>query len=201
VDRLDLSKNVYRGFEAYAKLFEKHPELRERISFLALLIPTRKDIPSYQRYQEETHALVESINRRLGNLRWKPIRVFFEDNRIQALAAMSLYDVLLVNPVADGMNLVAKEGPYLNTRDGVLVLSKRAGAFAELGCSALAIDPEDVSATADAIYRGLTMPAGERHERAIGLRKTIRSRDLRVWFRALLKDIEGHASLAAVTAA
>jgi trehalose 6-phosphate synthase len=201
VDRLDLSKNVYRGFEAYARLFEQHPELREKVTFLALLIPTRKDIPSYRRYQEDTQALAESINKRFGNLHWKPIRIFFEDNRVQALAAMSLYDVLLVNPVADGMNLVAKEGPFLNTRDGVLVLSRRAGAFGELGCGALAIDPEDVQGTADSLYHALTMPAQERHERSVSMRRTIRSRDLRTWFSALLSDIEGNAPRAKVTAA
>lgn len=201
VDRLDVSKNVYKGFEAYAKMLQDHSELREKVCFLALLIPTRTDIPSYKRYQEETRALADSINRRFGNLSWKPIRVLFEDNRVQALAAMSLYDVLLVNSVADGMNLVAKEGPFLNTRDGVLVLSKRAGAFAELGCGALAIDPEDLDGTAEALFVALTMPAEERHQRASSMRRTIRSRDLRAWFRALLNDIESHAPVSNVTAA
>ena len=201
VDRLDPTKNIEGGFQAYARLLEKHPELRERVFFLAQLFPSRSDVATYRRYQEETHALAAEINRRFGNLHWKPVRLLSEHNRMQALAAMSLYDVLLVNPLADGMNLVAKEGPILNSRDGVLVLSRKAGAFAELGCGALAIDPGDVEGTAETLYRALMMAPAERRERAARLRQTVRQRDLRDWFRALLADIEDNAPLPATSAA
>ena len=201
VDRLDPTKNVVRGFEAYERLLEDHPELKEKVYFLALLVPSKEDIAAYQRYQEETHALIAAINRRFGNLHWKPIRVIYENNRMQAMAAMSLYDVLLVNPIADGMNLVAKEGPMLNTHEGALVLSTKAGAYEELADGAIGIDPEDVDATAAALYEALTLPVAERAIRARRLRQTIRQRDLRVWFRAFLADIEAHAPLPASSSA
>jgi len=192
VDRLDITKNVVRGFEAYRLLLDQHPELRERVSFLALLVPSRSDIESYRDYQEESHAIANRINREFGTHHWKPINLIFENNRIQALAAMSLYDVLLVNPIADGMNLVAKEGPMVNSHDGVLVLSRQAGAYDSLGKAALGIDPGDVDGTAAALYQALTMPAVERHDRATHLRALIRAHDLKSWFRFLLKDIDGH---------
>jgi trehalose 6-phosphate synthase len=193
VDRLDPTKNVIRGFEAYARLLEAHPELRERVQFVALLVPSKSTIAIYQRYQEEAQALAEAVNRSHGTRSWKPIRLIYEHNRVQALAAMSLYDVLLVNPVADGMNLVAKEGPTLNPHFGVLVLSKRAGAYEELSAGALGIDPEDIEGTAEALWEALTMPAVERRERAEAIRRVIRNHDLRDWFTALLEDIDEHA--------
>jgi trehalose 6-phosphate synthase len=193
VDRLDMTKNVVRGFEAYERLLEDHAELRGRVMFLALLVPTKVDIPMYSRYQEEALAKAQEINRRFGNLHWKPVRIMFEHNRVQALAAMSLYDVMLVNPVADGMNLVAKEGPVLNTHNGVLVLSTAAGAYADLGCGALGVDPYDVEQTAEALYTAVTMPGVERRERAESLRRAIRGKDLKAWFQALLNDIEANA--------
>jgi trehalose 6-phosphate synthase len=201
VDRLDLTKNVVRGFEAYRSLLRDHPDLREKVYFLALLVPSRGDIESYREYQDEALGLVESINREFGNLRWKPIRVIFENNRMQALAAMSLYDVLLVNPVADGMNLVAKEGPTVNTHDGVLVLSREAGAFEELGDAAIGVDPYDVAGTAGALHRALTMAPDERRQRAARLKASILEHDLRAWFAALLADIDRHAPLPASSAA
>ena len=201
VDRLDMTKNVVRGFEAYERLLEDHPELRGKVMFLALLVPTKGDIPMYSRYQEEALSKAQAINRRFGNLHWKPIRLLFEHNRVQALAAMSLYDVMLVNPVADGMNLVAKEGPVLNTHNGVLVLSTRAGAYADLGCGAIGVDPYDVDQTTEALYEALTMPAVERRERADKLRRAIRNKDLRAWFQALFADIEANAPATADTSA
>jgi trehalose 6-phosphate synthase len=201
VDRVDPSKNVLRGFEAYEKLLTEHPELRGKVSFLALMVPSKSEIEAYSRYREETTQLISSINRRFGDLRWKPIRVLFEHNRLQALAAMSLYDVLLVNSVADGMNLVAKEGPMLNQHHGVLVLSERAGAYDELACGALGIDPLDVGATAAALYEALTMPIGDRRKRSAELREAIQRRDLNRWFRALLADVERHAPARATSAA
>ena len=201
VDRLDMTKNVVRGFEAYERLLEDHAELREHVMFLALLVPTKMDIPMYTRYQEEALAKAHAINKRFGNLHWKPVRILFEHNRVQALAAMSLYDVMLVNPVADGMNLVAKEGPVLNTHNGVLVLSTTAGAYADLGCGALAVDPYDVEQTAEALYEAITMPPVDRRERAEKLRRAIRNKDLRAWFQALFNDIEANAPAEASTTA
>jgi trehalose 6-phosphate synthase len=192
---------VIRGFEAYERLLEEHPELINKVNFLALLVPSKSEIASYRRYQDNAQAYAEAINKRFGNLHWKPIRVFYENNRTQALAAMSLYDVLLVNPLADGMNLVAKEGPTLNARDGVLVLSTRAGAWAEMACGALGIEPEDVEGTAAALYQALTMTPAERNERAARLRQVMRRHDLHAWFEALIEDIEANATVSATSAA
>ncbi|MPZ50686.1 MAG: trehalose-6-phosphate synthase [Dehalococcoidia bacterium] len=195
VDRLDPTKNVLAGFQAYAYLLEQHPELHEKVYFLSLLVPTKSDIEIYRRHQDEARALAESINQRFGNRHWKPIQLYFEHNRVQALAAMSLYDVLLVNPVADGMNLVAKEGPMLNSHDGVLVLSRTAGAHTELGCGTISIDPHDVAGTTAALYEALMMPPAERRDRAARIRDKVRSHDLRDWFRTLLSDIEAHTPI------
>lgn len=201
VDRLDVTKNVLRGFEAYRKMLEAHPELSGTVQFLALLVPSKTDIPAYKQYQDDTLACAEKINRDYARHGWKPIKLQFEHNRVQALAAMSLYDVLFVNPVADGMNLVAKEGPTLNDHDGVLVLSRKAGAFEELEPACIGIDPHSVAETAEALYAALTMPAQERREKARRLKSIIRAHDLRDWFAALMADIDRHAPLPARPAA
>ena len=201
VDRLDLTKNVVRGFQAYRTLLETHPELIGKVFFLAVLVPSKSAIKPYRDYKDETMKLVAEINQRFGNHTWKPIKLIFEHNRMQALAAMSLYDALLVNPVADGMNLVAKEAPLVNSHDGAVVLSTKAGAFEELKDAVIAVDPEDVAATAAAIYEALTLSPAERRERARRLRALIRRHDLNDWFHALIEDIDRHAPLPASTAA
>lgn len=200
VDRLDPTKNVIAGFEAYERLLEQFPDMRGRVTFLALLVPSKSSIDSYRRYQDEARAYAETINKRFGNLHWKPVQVFYENNRTQALAAMSLYDVLLVNPLADGMNLVAKEGPMLNDH-GVLVLSREAGAYAELASGCIGIDPLSVENTASALYWALTMPPAERREMNSRLRQIIRRHDLRAWLEVLLRDIEDNAPVAETSAA
>jgi trehalose 6-phosphate synthase len=195
VDRLDPTKNIVVGFRAFEHLLETFPDMRGRATFLSFLVPSKSQIESYRRYQEEAIATAEEINRRFGNLHWKPVHVYYENNRTQALAAMSLYDVLLVNPLADGMNLVAKEGPMLNQHDGVLVLSREAGAYAELASGCIGIEPTSISDTAAALYWALTMPPAERREMNSRLRFVIRRHDLRAWFDELLDDIERNAPI------
>ncbi len=201
VDRLDPTKNVVTGFQAFEHLLEEYPDMRGRVTFLALLVPSKATIDSYKRYQDEARAYAELINKRFGNLRWKPIQVFYENNRTQALAAMSLYDVLLVNPLADGMNLVAKEGPMLNDHGGVLVLSREAGAYAELASGCIGIEPTSHENTAAALYWALTMPPAERREMNARLRQIIRKHDLRSWLEELLLDIEENAPVEETSAA
>ena len=193
VDRVDPSKNITMGFRAYGRMLDTHSEWRGKARFLAFLVPSRTAVPEYQQYEAEVFAEIDEVNRRHGTGSWTPIEVFHEHNRPQALAALSRYDVLLVNSVVDGMNLVSKEGPALNDNDGVLVLSKTAGSYAELRDGALAVDAHDVDGTAEAMHRGLTMPAVERSNRARSLRSAILRHDLRRWLRLLIEDLDGAA--------
>ena len=115
VDRLDLSKNIIRGFVAFDRFLDLHPEFKDRITFLALLQPSREDVEEYVVYRERVMRIVEQINTKHGNTDWMPIDLRIEDNFPQTLAAYRHYDVLIVNAIFDGMNLVAKEGPVVNT--------------------------------------------------------------------------------------
>lgn len=189
VDRLEPSKNVLRGFEAYARLLERHPELVGAVTFLAFLVPSRTRLAEYRRYRQAVWDAVERIQARFGTADWRPVEVVYENNYAQAIAGMSLADVLLVNPIADGMNLVAKEGPIVNQRDGVLVLSEGAGAYHQLAEGALSIAPGDVEGTAEALYRALTLPAAERAAWQRRLRQGIESEDLAWWIRRQVEDL------------
>jgi len=165
VDRLELTKNVGRGFQAYELFLRRYPQWRGQVRFLALLSPSRVELPEYRAYTEECVAEAERINRELGDEEWTPIDLHVKDDQLGAIAAYGLYDVLMVNPVFDGMNLVAMEGPLLNRRQGVLLLSRNAGAYWRLGRYALAINPFDVEETADALAAALSMPQDERARR------------------------------------
>jgi len=168
-DRVELSKNLLRGFLAYEELLAERPQLRGGVVFVARLYASRTDLADYLAYRAETEQLAARINERFGNAGWSPVVVQIADDFPATVAAFRRYDVLLVNPVRDGMNLVAKEGPVVNGRDGVLVLSRQAGAFEELGADALAVNPFDVSGTARALGEALAMPAAERAPRAARL--------------------------------
>lgn len=188
VDRVEPSKNNLRGFQAYRALLEKHPEHRGKVQMLALLVPSRMEVTEYQDYLGEIMAEAGTINAQYSDSIWEPVRIILGDNYTRAIAAMQMYDVLLVNPLADGMNLVAKEGVLVNRKNGVLVLSEYAGAFYELGDHALIVSPFDVYGTAEALHNALTMPAGEREDRAIALRDIVTKADVREWFASQVDD-------------
>jgi trehalose 6-phosphate synthase len=188
VDRLDPSKNVVRGFLAYETLLRRWPELRGRICFLAFLIPSRQSIPIYRTYERDVRALIRRINAEYGTDEWQPIVPFFDNNRPRALAAMRRYDVLLVNPIIDGMNLVAKEGPAVNERHGVLVLSRTAGAFEQLAEVASPITPTDIDETATELYEALRMSSRERTQRAERARALVEAETPVDWALAQLRD-------------
>ncbi len=181
VDRMELSKNLVRGFLAYGELLERHPEHHGRVVFLAMAYPTRQDLVEYQAYEQEVAATVAAINERFGREDWRPIELLTDDNYPRSLAALTRYDVLLVNPTRDGLNLVAKEGPLVNERHGVLVLSREAGAYDELAPGVVPVDPFDVQDMAEALQRALVMPAGERRAHHDTLNAIIRSRHPRDW--------------------
>jgi trehalose 6-phosphate synthase len=190
VDRADLSKNVLRGFTAFDLFLEQHPEFREKVTFIAQLMPSRQDVPEYAEYLEKIEAVVAVVNHRHGTTDWMPIDLKLEENLERAIAAYKHYDLLIVNAMFDGMNLVAKEGPLVNERHGVSLLSENTGAHEELGEFALSVNPFDVQEQADAIYRALTMSAEERSFRAEGLKKIISARDPGDWVDDQLRDID-----------
>jgi len=190
VDRLDPSKNIARGFLAFEQLLSKHPEFQGKTKLLAFLVPSRTQVKEYVQCYNEITSLVNAINLKFASGSYKPIEVFYENNYYQALAGMSLCDVLLVNPIADGMNLVAKEGPIVSARDSVLVLSKAAGAFGQLGCAALGIEPRDIHGTANALANALAMPQEERCHRARTLRANIEKEDIFGWVASQTDDID-----------
>jgi trehalose 6-phosphate synthase len=193
VDRADLSKNVLRGFSAFDLFLEQHPELRERVTFVAQLMPSRTDVPQYAEYLERIEALVAVVNHRHGTPDWMPIQLKLRDDLEEAVAAYKHYDVLLVNAMFDGMNLVAKEGPIINERHGVSILSENTGAHEELGEYALSVNPFDIQELADSIDAALTMDPSERTRRAQGLVEIITSRDPGDWIDEQLADIRRKA--------
>ncbi|MBI1255912.1 MAG: trehalose-6-phosphate synthase [Chloroflexi bacterium] len=198
IDRIEPSKNILRGFLAFRELLEQHPEHRGKIKMLALLVPSRMEVVEYQTYLQEIMAVAGLINAEFSDSIWEPTRIIIGNNYQRAIAAMQLSDVLLVNPIADGMNLVAKEGPLVNERGSVLVLSELAGAFYELGDYALTISPYDVYSTAEALHQALTMPSEERFRRAEALRTQIRGAGVKAWFYNQVQDalraLESHPS-------
>ena len=182
VDRTDPSKNIVRGFRAFGLMLERHPELRGRARMLALLDPSRQDIPEYAEYvaaaEQEAATLGDAVDLRVG------------DDFARSVAAYKQFDVLLVNAVFDGLNLVSKEAPYVNTRAGVLVLSENAGSHEELGEWAVSVNPFDVSGQADALYEAVTMEAAERRRRLEAIRAHVREHDVAAWGEAQLADYD-----------
>ncbi|HEX2031481.1 MAG TPA: trehalose-6-phosphate synthase, partial [Actinomycetota bacterium] len=197
VDRAELSKNLLRGFQAFGDLLERYPEWRRRVVFLALVNPSRPGVPEYRAYTEECLALAERINAEFREPGWRPIELRVDDDYDEVLAAYGLYDVLVVNPIFDGMNLVAKEGALLNRHDGVLVLSRNAGAFTQLGAHAVGVDPLDLAGTADAMAAALSMPTEERGQRARALRRAAAAVTPAEWAGRQIQDLERDASAAA----
>ena len=189
VDRMDLSKNIVRGFMAYATMLEQHPEMQGKVQFWAFLQTTRTDVQQYRDYAGKIDRIVADINARFGTPDWTPIVYERAQNIHRAVAAYRSFDVLLVNPVRDGMNLVVKEGMLCNRRNGVPVLSTGAGAHEELGDLALSVDAVDVQQTADALYQGLTMSDRQKQVRGEGIRDVVRRNDLSRWVERQVADI------------
>jgi trehalose 6-phosphate synthase len=188
VDRLEPTKNIVRGFQAYEALLRRHPELRGQVRHLAFLVPSRLGLPRYRKYDRDVRRTIQRINAAFGTPDWQPITAFFENNRARALAAMRRYDVLLVNPVIDGMNLVVKEGPVVNERDGAIVLSRTAGAFEQMRRAVLPVTPTDIEETMEQLHEALHMSAHERQERARHAREAAMSGSPTEWALDQLRD-------------
>ncbi len=189
IDRIEPSKNIVRGFQAFEQLLEMHPEHRGKVKFLALLVPSRMGVSEYGDYLNEVMGLAGRVNAMYGGNGWEPIRIIVEENYPRAIAGLQIYDILLVNSIADGMNLIAKEGPIVNCQNGIVVLSERTGAFQQLEPGVLAVAPLDVYGTAEALHQALTMPGEERQARAEQLRTLIEQHDIVDWLREQLNAI------------
>ena len=185
-DRTDPSKNIVRGFEAFGALLDRRPDLAGNTAFVACLYPSRQTMAEYRAYSDDIHHAVERVNARHPG----SVELFVEDDFNRTLGALLVYDVLLVNPIMDGMNLVSKEGPALNRNDGILVLSRGAGSFTELGSHAVEIaDPLDVEATARAMEAALEMAPHERKKRADRLRREVVASDPGGWIQQQIEDL------------
>ena len=202
-DRMEPSKNIVRGMLAFEELLVARPEWLGRVVHVVCAYPSRQGLAEYLAYAADVEHTAERINHAFGTGSgggdeggdgWSPIVLSLSDDRPRSLAALTLSDVLLINPVRDGMNLVAKEGPLVNTQDGVLVLSREAGAWEELelgGDGALGVNPFDVAGTADALHTALTMSPEARAARAGAVRGAVVRRTAADWWADQLAAAQG----------
>ena len=181
VDRIELSKNLLRGFAAFDDMLERHPEWRERVVFGAYCYPSREGLPEYLAYRQEVETVVRTINDRWSTPSWTPILFDPSDNFPRSVAALRRADVFLVNPIRDGLNLVAMEGPMVNERDAVLLLSPEAGSWDQMAGVARAVHPYDVSGTADALADALAAQPADRAAHAAATRAVALARTPATW--------------------
>jgi trehalose 6-phosphate synthase len=197
VDRTDPSKNVVRGFRAFEFYLDAHPEMHGRVGMLALLDPSRQDIPEYAEYLAAIQRAARVVNDRFQRDGWVPVDLRIEDDFPLSVAAYKQYDVLLVNAIYDGLNLVAKEAPLVNRRDGVLILSENAGAHEELGPWAISVNPFDLEEQAQAIHAAVEMSRDERRVRLEAIREHVRAHDVSAWLETQLEDLDRWSAKAA----
>lgn len=190
VDRIELSKNLLRGFRAFDRLLHDRPDLRGHVVFRALGYPSREGLPEYLAYRQEVEALTDVINSRWATTDWTPIELDLRDDFPRSVAHLRRYDVLLINPIRDGLNLVAKEGPIVNERDGTLVLSREAGIHDELEGACLSVNPYDIAEQAAALAAALDRSPAERAVHAAELRRRALARTPRDWLADQLEAVE-----------
>ena len=186
IDRTELSKNILRGLGAYRELLTTRPEWRGRVIHVAFAYPSRGNVPGYREYTEEVLKAAARITEEFGTADWNPLVLEVRDDYARSLAAARVADVLVVNPIRDGMNLVAEEGPVLSDHGCALVLSREAGAAALLGSDALLVNPYDVSATANAMHQALLMPEDERRRRCSAMAAVAASKAPAQWLTSQL---------------
>jgi trehalose 6-phosphate synthase len=193
IDRLDYTKGIPERFLAYELALEKYPELKQKISLLQVVVPSRTLDPDYQNLKEQLDQIVGRINSRFGNAGWIPIHYVFRSlDNTQLVAHYRTSEIALITPLRDGMNLVAKEYCACSVENnGVLILSEFAGAADQLGEKALLVNPYDIEKTADTIYRAFTMPLEERQQRMQWLRNQVQKNDVHRWLRHFMRAING----------
>jgi trehalose 6-phosphate synthase len=192
VDRLDYSKGLLERMAAVEAAYERHPELRRRITFLQIASPSREDVPQYQALRHDLESAVGQINGRFADSEWSPVRYVSKTYSQERICGLySLGRVAIVTPLRDGMNLVAKEYVAAQTPDdpGVLVLSRFAGAAHQMD-AALIVNPYDRVEVGDAVYRALEMPLAERIERWQSLMKGLKENDLAAWRDGFLSALQ-----------
>jgi trehalose 6-phosphate synthase len=187
-DRIEPSKNALRGFLAFEAMLERRPELRRTVRFVAVQAPTRTEIAEYADYAAAVREVVARINR-IDEPEDQPIWVYDGSDYGMAIAALRLADVVVVNPIVDGMNLVAKEAVLVGERNPVLVLSETAGAAEQLAADSISVAPADVAGTTAALERALAMGADERRARLRRMRASVRQEDLDWWLGRQLRDL------------
>ncbi|MGH3341550.1 MAG: alpha,alpha-trehalose-phosphate synthase (UDP-forming) [Carbonactinosporaceae bacterium] len=190
VDRAELSKNIVRGLQAYRELLRTHPQWLTRVVHVAFAYPSRQDLPEYREYTSLVRRVADEIDQEFGTPDWRPLLLHVEDDFPRSLAAFRIADVLLVNPVRDGMNLVAKEAPVVSERGFALVLSREAGAADDLGDAAILVNPFDVTQTAEALHSALTMDEAERADRCRRLARAATRLSPQQWFADQLAALE-----------
>jgi len=182
VDRVEPSKNILRGLRAYEQFLRRHPEWQGRVIFANLLYPSRQDLLQYRDLKREIEELAASINAEFGTIDWDPVYLNIEDNYLYSVAALMEFDVLLVNPIVDGMNLVCKEGAVLNEREGLIILSVGAGAYQEMRGAVLAVNPLDIAETAEVIRKALETGDRKRRGMARAAREVVKANTSFKWF-------------------
>jgi trehalose 6-phosphate synthase len=188
-ERTDPSKNIIRGFKAYNLFLEKYPEFQGKVVFLKTGMSSRESVKEYRDYGEDVNKIIEEVNDKYSQDDWKPIETIFNAEYTLVTAALKNYDCLLVNSIYDGMNIVPKEGAVVNEKGGVLILSETTGAYGELKNYSLNINAFDISQTADAIYKAVTMDPDERNQRLEGLKNIISEKNVYVWMMEQFNDI------------
>jgi trehalose 6-phosphate synthase len=189
VDRLEPSKNILRGFAAFEGFLARYPRYRGRVTFLAFLVPSRTNLREYGDYGRKVQGTVDRINARYGRGGYRPVQLFYENDYAQAMAGLSIADAIIVNPLIDGMNLVAKEAVVVNDRPGTLILSETAGAYDQMADGVLTVAPADVVGTAEAIHTALEMPLAEREARLARLRAGVEEEDITWWLSRQMDDL------------
>jgi len=192
VDRIELSKNLLRGFHAFDDLLHRYPRWRGKVTFAAFIYPSRQGLAEYLAYRNEVQGIVDYINEQWATEDWTPIVCKISDDFPRSVAALKRYDVLLVNPIRDGLNLVAKEGALVNERNGAIVLSREAGSWHELKDGAIGINPFDVSGTSDALLHALEMSDEERQARSATVSAAAAKRGPNDWLADQLLAADTH---------
>ncbi|SDG40389.1 bifunctional alpha,alpha-trehalose-phosphate synthase (UDP-forming)/trehalose-phosphatase [Psychroflexus sediminis] len=191
IDRMDYTKGIPNRIKAFEYFLRKYPQFQEKIRLIMLAVPSRSQVPQYQKLKQETDELVGRINGEYSTVSWTPIWYFYRALPFENL--IDLYtssDVALITPVRDGMNLVAKEYVATRTRkDGVLVLSEMAGASIEMN-EALLINPFNFEEIADSIKQALEMPKAEQKQRMQALQNRVSRYSVKKWANEFMNSLD-----------